>query len=163
MNDLQTIIEAMNLAGSEERSHYHLTYGGLIDALRAADPDAKFDERVQGIGSYRGYYIDIALFEGSRGFSTVDAEYRGDYTDYLKWHERHPEQGAGELPRKAGQLAELLESLIGRYFTGWKGGQYEITRETPLWLEHDAGDADEVAIIGIDENLNLITKDLEAS
>ncbi len=161
--DFQTLVNAMSDASSSERANYHLTYGDLIKVLKAAPKEAVFDERIKGIGSYRGYYVDIALFTEDSGYSIEDQEYFGGYgDDYRKWEEEHV-SGADSLPTNANELGALLESLIGNDFSGWKGGNYKITEDKPLWLEETQRDCTETAIIGIDENLKLITKALEES
>lgn len=157
--DLQALVDSMNESQAKDRSNYHLTYGGLIKALKAAPAEAEFDNRVKGIGSWRGSYIEIALFTDEDGYSAQDGEFTGDYKDYSKWAKTH--DISGDFPHKAGELAALLESLIGKDFVGYKGGNFTIAEYKPLWLETDDSTCDEIAIVGIDENLKLITKQLE--
>lgn len=155
--DFQALIDSMNEAQARDRGNYHLTYGGLIEALKAAPADATFDKRVKGIGSWRGSYTEIALFTKYSGYSVEDEEYNGNYDDYDEWSKIH-EHSASELPTNARALAELLESLIGKDFVGYKGGNFTIAEWKPLWLEAETGDCTSTAIIGIDKDLNLITK-----
>lgn len=145
--DLQSYFNALGEAESVTRASYHLTYGGLIDALKAAPADALFDERVSGIGSYRGYYIDIALFTEETGY----------YINTSKYDLFEP---TNYLPINANELANVLESLIGQDFVGYKGGNFTITKDKPLWLEAYDSDCFEVAVIGIDKDLRLITRQL---
>lgn len=161
MTDIQALIDTMADASMRERSNYHLTYGDLIKVLKAAPADATFDKRVTGIGSYRGYYSDIALFTGESGYSCEDEEYEwiGDMKDYGEWVNEH-RHDARELPTNANELGELLESLISKQFTGYKGGNFTITESKPLWLEHESNECSELAVIGMDNDLNLITKGL---
>lgn len=155
------MIKSMNEATARERANYHLTYGELIDALEAANPDKKVDKRFKGIGSWRGSYIEIAIFTKDSGYHAEKEEYFGEYgEDYKKWRDEN-ELGAETLPKKAGEMAELLNSLIGKDFVGWKGGNFKIDRYKPLWLTPEASRSDNVAIIGIDKDLNFITKEIE--
>ena len=150
----------MGEASSRERGNYHLTYGELVDFLKSAPKNKKFDSRINGIGSYRGYYTDIALFTDEYGLSVEDEEFNGDYKEYEKWRKEH-RTSIDELPRNANELGELLESLIGKDFSGYKGGNYTITREKPLWFENEDSNASERAVISIDENLKITYKELE--
>lgn len=160
--DLQNFVDTMNEINSEERSGYHLTYGGLIKALKAADKNATFDRRVKGIGSYRGYYIDVALFTKEKGLYVQDGEFGSewDFKEYRKWEKANSTK-VEKLPTNANELGELLDSLIGRDFIGYKGGNFTITEDKPLWLEEEASDASGIAVVDVDSGLNLVTKDVE--
>ena len=159
--DLQKMVDSMNQMQSDTRAEYHLTYGQLVDALKNAPKDAKLDKRVIGIGSWRGSYIEIALFTDESGVSWEDEEYTSSYGDeYNKWAEQH-DHSVEELPKTANELGELLESLIGKDFVGYKGGNFTITRNKPLWLEKDTSTSASVAVIGVDESLKLKTKKIE--
>lgn len=162
--DFQALINSMNQSQSDTRANYHLTYGQLVDALKTAPKDAKFDKRIKGIGSWRGSYIEIALFKKEHGLYCQEGEfnYLGDLNDYSKWEKEHS-TSVKDLPTNANELGELLESIIGKNFIGYKGGNFTITKNKPLWLETADNTCDEVAIIGIDKNLKLITKATEVS
>jgi hypothetical protein len=160
MSDIfQGFIDSMIEIGAREKSKYHLTYGELIDALKNASPDALFDERVKGIGSWRGSYIEIALFTEEEGYYVEKSEFNGDYEkEYKEWKKENTM--SGKLPKNANELGKLLESLIGLQFVGYKGGNFTIERWKPLWLETDGSTCEEKAIIGIDKDLKLITKEI---
>lgn len=159
--DMQKFIDSMNEQSMNQRSGYHLTYGGLIKALKEAPVDAIFDERVKGIGSWRGSYIEIALFTDDNGYHAEREEFNGDYkSEYSDWKNKNV-LSAEELPKTAGALATLLESLIGLDFVGYKGGNFKISGNKPLWLNSDSGSGESIAILGIDENLKLITKEVD--
>ena len=162
--DLQKMIDSINESRARERGNYHLTYGGLIDALKNAPADAVFD-KIKGIGSWRGSYIEIALFTEENGFHAEREEfndYRGDnfQEKYKKWEEENV-VSANELPTNANELGNLLESLIGLNFVGYKGGNFKIERYKPLWLCDKDNNSGNTAIIGIDKDLNLITKEVD--
>lgn len=160
--DLQALIDSMNESQARTRGGYHLTYGKLVKVLKAAPKDAKFDKRVKGIGSWRGSYIEIALFTEDSGASWEDSEFTGSYgsDEYKKWSKEQC-HSVDKLPTNANELGKLLESLIGKDFVGYKGGNFEIADYKPLWLETNGGVSASVAIIGIDRNLKLITKKTE--
>lgn len=108
-----------------------LTLGQFIFLLSRVTPDAgvlyDFGSFVPvGIDSYRGYYDQLAL-----GF----AEYK-------------------EV--KASALLTACKDAIGATFTGWKGGDFNMGEQTPLWVAN-RGDAHGTAIVGIvDEDYRAI-------
>lgn len=161
--DLQAFIDATNEQQARDRGNYHLNYGQLIEALKAAPPDAVFDERINGIGSWRGSYTEIALFTDDAGYHVEDEEYPYDGTwdskKYAAWQKEHTY--GGELPKNANELGALLESFIGKDFVGWKGGNFTIEHYKPIWLEPSAGEYSSIAVIGITDDLKLIVKEIE--
>lgn len=60
--DFEKMLKEMADMDMKTRSGYHLTFGELVKALKSAPSNLVFDTRIKGIGSYRGYYSDIALF-----------------------------------------------------------------------------------------------------
>jgi hypothetical protein len=106
--DLQAMINTMNEIGRQERSNYHLTLGGLIDALKGFPAHAKvvfdFNDRLSPCepDSYRGYYSDLA-------FAACPEELT--VTNFLV----------------------MAEECLGKTFYGYKGGEYEMSKDTPLW------------------------------
>jgi hypothetical protein len=158
--DFQGMVDAMNEQSARDRGNYHLTYGQLVKALKEAPKDATFDKQVKGIGSWRGSYTEIALFTEEHGLYCQDEEFTGDYKDYDKWEKKHSTT-VKELPTNANKLGALLESIIGEDFIGYKGGNFTIAEYKPLWLEEHDNNCDSVAVIGIDKDLNLITKKLD--
>ena len=158
---LQEMINAMSEASSQGRSNYHLTFGGLIDTLKKADDKLKLSPEIKGIGAYRGYYSDIALCtdDGTSAFKT-ELDYDNlPSEDWDKWYEENEVQI--DFTGTPKELAEKLESLIGMYFDGYKGGYNKITRDKPLWVASDYGDCSDKAVIQITNKLELITKKIE--
>jgi hypothetical protein len=158
--DFQKLIDSSNESQAKDRSNYHLTYGNFIKVLKAAPADAVIDERIKGIGSWRGSYIEIAIFTDETGTNYEDEEYTGSYgPDYNNWAKEH-QHSIEKLPTNANELGALLESMIGKDFTGYKGGNFKIEEYKPLWLEQDTSTCGEVAIVGITKDLELVTKEL---
>ncbi len=158
--DFQNMLNQMQENDSKERANYHLTYGELIDKLKSAPKDAKVDKRFEGIGSYRGSYIEIAIFTKDKGLTVFNDEVpmiRG--FDVAKWYKDNV-TFIENLPTNANELGKILESMLGKYFQGWKGGEFKIERWKPIWLCEELQDADDVAIVGIDDNLEFITKQI---
>lgn len=94
-----------------------MTIGEVIDALATAKPDVRVVFDFGGVvptrvASWRGIYAEAALgFEG------------GDYS-------------ANANPTAGTLLANLRESIDGRTFDGWKGGDYRFDRDTPLHIDN---------------------------
>lgn len=103
--DMQQFMDMLCEAGERTRGKYHLTLGGLIDALgRNLNLEVAFDTG-DGVGkdcSYRGYYSDLAL-------------------------------DAGPIATCA-DLLKRLSGAIGKTYTGYKGGDYTMRHDTPLWF-----------------------------
>lgn len=103
------------------------TLGSVIDALRAAKPEAQvlFDFCGCGptkVASYRGWYDHLAL-----GWS--------DSFD-------------GDWPTAADLLADL-EAALGKQFPGYRGGDYLMISDTPLWVDK-WGDCTGTGIVGVE-------------
>lgn len=153
---IQGMMDAIGEASSMARSGYHLTFGELIEALKSINKDLDFDGRVVGIGSYRGYYTDIALYTQRDGGLLEDEEYSGGYEEHEEWRKEHQTQ-IGKLPRNSYELGVLLESFIGKDFIGYKGGNFTITKDKSLWLAEDSSDCSDVAVVGVNDDLTLMT------
>lgn len=96
-------------ASTPEPNAQPITLGELIDALAQAKPDdiVHFDfcnTVPDGVDSYRGYYDHLAL----------------------GWKE--------ESECTAGALLADLRAADGKVFQGYKGGDFCMYRETPMWV-----------------------------
>lgn len=118
--DIRKLIEAMSEAGRRSRSNYHLTLGGLRDALDAAPDDLPvfYDDGapVGDAKSYRGYYTDIALSDAAE-------------------------------PRTVAEMRVLVAEWLKTTFEGYKGGDYPASPDKPLWRS-GYGTSSGVAIMG---------------
>jgi len=145
--NFQDMINALIEAGLQQRKNYHATFGDLIDKLKNADDSLELSPKIIGVSAYRGYYSDIALCtsEGQDAYKNTNLGDRIeiDFTGTPK------------------QLAEKLESLIGMYFDGYKGGFNKITKDTPMWVAEDYGNCSDLAVIEITDELELVTKEME--
>lgn len=149
MNNLQDLVDAFSASAQRERSKYHATFGDLLDKLQNADESLRLSPEITGIGSYRGYYSDIALLTAYNG---IDVYKNEDDYDSIKHI---------EMPQNPKMLLKVLESLIGKYFDGYKGGYNKITLDKPLWIASDYGNCSNVAVIDITDDLKLVTKFIE--
>ena len=136
--DLQALVDAMNEASSRERGNYHLTLGGLVEALSATDPESivvfDFDAAISPSApeSYRGYYSDLSFPPSS-------------------------------TPITVGSLLKEARDAIGHTFEGYKGGDFEMHDDTPLWAS-PYGSANGLAIMDgkvIADRFVLTTKKID--
>jgi hypothetical protein len=97
---------------------------------REKEPYVRFDfgyfEPID-IHSYRGFYDELALSYGNKSNEVL-------LSGFIK----------------------MLEDAVGKTFTGWKGGDYTMTKDTPLWVAN-SGEANETAVVGvIDDGFRVI-------
>ena len=109
METMQNFINAMNSSMKDQRAKYHLTLGTMIEKLKTLPKESRvivdFNTRTIGNAmSYRGYYSDLS-------FDTV-----GDVVITVK------------------EFLELCEESLGDTFTGYKGGDFYMDENTPLWI-----------------------------
>lgn len=127
--ELQEIFDAF-LAKSRAESlakSDQLSLGELIILLRNLPISTPIRLEIEGelmipddLISWRGIYAELAL-----------EYYRGD-TDI-----------------KVGDVLGEFESAVGTTFEGYKGGEFIMSRQTPVWADH-YGLANHWAIVGID-------------
>lgn len=136
--DLQALVNAMNTAASDARGNYHLTLGGLIDALERAHPemfvvyDTVEADSPSAPESYRGYYSDLSFPPSA-------------------------------TPITAASLLKEARDAVGGTFEGYKGGDFEMHSGTPLWAS-PYGISNGIAIMDAKEiggRLVLITKQID--
>lgn len=89
-----------------------ITIGELIDLLssRPQDHSIAFDFcglEPDGFTSYRGYYYELAICYKKGSFPTTNT---------------------------VGSFLGELRATVGKTFEGYKGGDFVMTRETPLWV-----------------------------
>lgn len=105
---IEEMLEAMESGMRSTRTTYHLTLGEAIKQLRALHPGHRvtfdYDERI----------------------TPGDAEsYRGYYEDLAL--------EPSESPVDVSSFLSVLESALGETFMGYKGGDYVMDEDTPLW------------------------------
>lgn len=129
---MQSFVDAFMRAQSVTRQQYHLTLGQLIDMLRDQNPDLP------------------VVFD--TGGSPIDPHsYRGYYDDL-----------AFETTSETRTVAEVLkeaEECLGACFEGYKGGEFRMGEDTPLWNAY-YGDTGRAIILAlpISEGVQLLTK-----
>lgn len=103
-----------------------LTIGDLFERLKYLPRDTpcyiEDEDGKHGVRyphSYRGYYEQVAL--------DID-----ESTTAIK----------------ASELYRMLEPLPGNYLTGWKGGEFLISDETPVWISRP-GEVSDRRLVGL--------------
>lgn len=133
--DIQKFVDDMNKLDQRTRSGYHLTLGGLIKALRNAPEDMP------------------VRFDDGRNPGCLDS-YRGYYVDLALSQD--------ESPITCGELSAIADDAVGGIFQGYKGGDFTMDEDTPLWAAEygDLGSAIMDAKI-IDGVMILMTKQVD--
>ncbi|MEK9207716.1 MAG: hypothetical protein AAB922_04490 [Patescibacteria group bacterium] len=131
-----------------------LSLGELIEKLKTI-PDPKGDKTVEfdfagtfptTLESYRGSYCELAL-----GW---------DVSGYKAWTVKKGEEK--NIPTIK-QLIKELESAIGKIYQGWKGGDFQMDVDTPIWVDN-SGNCNQTAIVDVKDagwGVFLITKCME--
>jgi hypothetical protein len=101
-----------------------LRLGDIIDALHLVKPESRVE-------------FDFGGLEPTG----VDS-YRGYYSDLAL--------GFGEDGKNAGDLLSELTSADGAVFKGYKGGEYRMNRDTPVWVAN-YGDSHGVAVVAVED------------
>lgn len=130
--DIQALMNVMIEAGNRERSNYHVTLGEMIEIARKATGSVK--------------YLD--------GKAPGDEDsYRGYYSDLS--FEDADSKTASDF------LSQLQEALGGTY-GGYKGGEYTMNENTPLWRSEygTTGEAIVSADI-VDGDIVITTKNVD--
>lgn len=109
--DIQGFIDSHSAAMGDMRSLYHITLGGLITTLETIEDKSK-----------------VVVVDGRGTSITRPHSYRGYYVD-LAFE-------VGGLKTVAEVLSELKDSVLGKHFTGYKGGEFIMNEKTPLWISN---------------------------
>lgn len=104
--NLQALIDAMNDSSQKERSKYHLTLGQLIKILESL-PE----------------HFPIKFNDDT--YPSNPHSYRGYYSDLAF------EPDSKEIIAK--DFLKLCQESLGEIFTGYKGGDFIMNADTPLW------------------------------
>lgn len=141
MEDDPLVSQLHNITAGMRKASFdgsnQLTLGELILKLQAI-PDAKNDKTVYfdfanavptTLDSWRGSYDELALGFGLVGYTP------GDY------------KGFDDAPKLSAVLKELKDAL-GKTYTGWKGGDFTMTKNTPVWVD-TPGNSNNTAIVEV--------------
>jgi hypothetical protein len=104
--DIQKMLDTLGDAQRRTRSEYHLTLGKAIEELKKLDQS-----------------FLVVLADGQSPGSVES--YRGYYQDLSIY----PTDSSVTV----GNLLTVLEGAVGRTFRGYKGGDFTMDLDTPLW------------------------------
>ena len=121
---LQEQIAAIIAEDREARIRTHGTLRTLIQGLEQMPQDATLlitpiNAYPTGLDSYRGYYADLAI-----EYTAVRPDTKG---------------------LTVGELLEKARNAVGATFTGYKGGEFVMDEDTPIWISP----------YGLSENMRL--------
>lgn len=105
--DIQKMLDMMQEASRRERSRYHLTIGAALKEMAALDQSM------------------LLIADEGVGVSNPHS-YRGYYSDLAL--EPSPPQNT------VGEFWSMLSEANGATFEGYKGGDFTMDENTPLWL-----------------------------
>lgn len=125
-----------NVNAQRVQDHKGMTISEMVAILKTCDPEKEvwFDFEYlipTGFDSYRGYYSDLAI-----KFAPIDRYNTNVMT--------------------CKEFTNKLKECIGKEFTGYKGGEFTMSEDTPVWVAN-YGNSGGTGIIGITEtNINVI-------
>lgn len=83
------------------------------------------------IGSWRGAYGELAIcYESDDSFNTDEIEHEDDEYGHSY---KQQETNLPKIP-KVKDLLDMLKLISGKSFTGYKGGNFEMGKTTPVWV-----------------------------
>ena len=133
---MQHLVELMNADLQNTRSGTQMTLGEMILRLESLPQDAvvKADLNAISIGSVNSY--------------------RGYYCDLALV--------PSGIESTVGQVADMLRAAIGATFEGYKGGDFVMTKATPLWLSgYGSASGDRVMAINLVDGFAVIQTEQE--
>lgn len=134
--DMQRMLDAVMESGRRDRSKYHLTLDAAIRALTDAEPA-----------------LPVQL-ESGEGVGHVDS-YRGYYADLA--FQPQP------MPVPVREVLANLNGALNQTFGGYKGGDFVMGPDTPLWVASYGCCGVAVMSLRIEpDRVMLITKDVDA-
>lgn len=139
INSMQALFDAMGDAERKTRSEYHLTLDALLGMLT--------------IFCDEGDQLTTVVFDAG-GAPFFPHSYRGYYSDLAF--------DITEEDTTAQQLLTHCEESLGTTFVGWKGGDFIMGGDTPLWMSEEGHTGR--AIMGVEKRVGkiaLITKQID--
>lgn len=172
--DMQTFIDnALKAKRADDmKTSEQLTLGEMIllcKAIQDTELPVVFDDGKHVptcIDSWRGSYAELAL-----AYSYEDGSYDSDEVkEKSEWGTVYYKQIPTKFPQpvKLKDFLAKLEEVVGKTFTGYKGGSFTMGKNTPVWVA-DYGTSsgfigDTQAVVGIEQKdsvVTIITKHIE--
>lgn len=140
--DLQTYLNAATkkMRDASFADSPQLTLGELLALLKNI-PTKSGDEAVtvefdfgtaypDGLSSWRGSYSELAINYALCG--------------YDDWQGKDSQFNHTDLA----DFVKMLEEAVGRTYEGWKGGDYVMSLDTPIWVANN-GNAGNTGVVGV--------------
>lgn len=135
MTDFQKMFDSMQAMSRNTRSNYHVTLGALIAKLETIPRETPIKSNV------------------SEGLAEMES-YRGYYSDLSI--------NPSDQPSTVGAVLDDARKALGAEFTGYKGGEYRMGEETPLWVANYSMCGPAVIAVEYDGSaVTLITKEID--
>jgi hypothetical protein len=135
MQDFMEEVRRMRKVRFDKSDQYNL--GMLIDKMKEIIDNHKNDEKEKEVlVNYDFEYLFPRSFSSWRGsYDELALDfYEYDYKDIK--------------PLTIQQFYKLCLDTVGQEFTGWKGGEYIMSRDTPIWIAN-SGHSGSTAIIDV--------------
>lgn len=88
------------------------------------------DKRPKGIGSWRGIYAELAIqTEDFGAYQSREVEHTFASGDVYYKHKK-----VGKENPTVSEWIEVLKDVVGKTFTGYKGGDFTMGKGTPVYL-----------------------------
>lgn len=114
-------------------------------------------KQIEDAGTKNGDEDKTVCFDFGSAIPTVLDSWRGSYDELALGYELSGYDGNGKYEEAtAEKLLTELKSAIGKTFTGWKGGDFTMSENTPIWVSNP-GNCGNTAIVGIlDKDYRLV-------
>lgn len=122
-----------------------LTLGELLNLLKDIPTEWGKDKRP----------VDIS-FDFGTAYPTGFSSWRGSYEEIAVEYALSGYDGEQFAHTDLKDFVKMIEDSIGKEFDGWKGGEFVMTENTPVWVAN-SGNVGNTAVVGIvNENYTVI-------
>lgn len=128
-----------------------LTLGELINII-------KYSDCYRNREKYTKKYDDESnvVFDFGTAFPSGIGSWRGDYSQLAIKYTLSGYDGEQFAHTSVSEFLKMLEECEGKEFTGWKGGEFVMTKDTPLWVDND-GNCSQTIVSGmIDREYQIV-------
>lgn len=116
-------------------------------------------KRIENCGSIsKNNEPKTVCFDFGSAIPTTLDSWRGDYSELALGYKLtgydNDENHLAEITVK--DLLAELKSAIGKTFNGWKGGEYEMNENTPVWVANPGNGGNTIITNAIDDGWRII-------
>ena len=96
-------------------------------------------------------------FDFGTAIPTILDSWRGSYAELALGYELFGYDGDADWgSMRIDTLLEDLESAVGKTYEGWKGGDYTMDLDTPVWVDNPGNSSNTAIVDVVDEGYQLI-------